>query len=232
MRVLTIILIMLTAGCASQQAGNPDGRVQTDLSDPDVLLRKAQDLLVKGHPEKAIDEYIMPVINSCAIKYENSKEKIYAAREQSEVLFYMLTAASESESASVVPITCANALYLGGYAYLELDDSDRAEQYLNRAVDMSPVNALYLSELGHLHHKKKDWKSALEVFELAEIAAESFSPAEEKNHELARAKRGVGYSLIELGRLDEAETKFQECLDMDPLDKSAMHEIRYIQSIR
>ena len=44
--------------------------------------------------------------------------------------------------------------------------------------------------------------------------------------------RGVGYSLIELGRLDEAEEVFNQCLDIDKDDQGAKRELKYIQQMR
>ena len=91
---------------------------------------------------------------------------------------------------------------------------------------------MYRSELGHIYQLKRDWKKAKDTFSKAEVSAETFSPPELKNKELARAKRGVGYSLIELGKLEEAEEKFRQCLAIDRDDNVAMKELKYIESIR
>jgi hypothetical protein len=53
-----------------------------------------------------------------------------------------------------------------------------------------------------------------------------------KNIELLRAKRGIGYSLIELGMLDDAEQQYNECLSIDPNDEKSKHEIQYIKSLK
>jgi len=44
--------------------------------------------------------------------------------------------------------------------------------------------------------------------------------------------RGVGFALIELNRLDEAEQKYRLCLEIDPQDSIAMNELRYIEKLR
>jgi Flp pilus assembly protein TadD len=53
---------------------------------------------------------------------------------------------------------------------------------------------------------------------------------------MSRAMRGVGFAvgfaLIELGRLDEAEKKFRQCLDLDKGDKKAIAELNYLQNLR
>jgi hypothetical protein len=42
----------------------------------------------------------------------------------------------------------------------------------------------------------------------------------------------VAYSLIELGNLDAAEQKFNECLVLDPQDEASQRELEYIRSVR
>ncbi len=48
----------------------------------------------------------------------------------------------------------------------------------------------------------------------------------------SRAWRGVGYSLIELRRWDEAEAVFQESLKLEPNNRSALDELAYIRRHR
>lgn len=127
---------------------------------------------------------------------------------------------------------CSEALYLRGYASLDLGEVELAEKYLKRAIDMAPVNSKYLSELGHIYHAKKDWTNALAIFIKAEEAANTYAPPQLKSTELPRAKRGVGFSLIELGKLDEAEAKFKECLKIDKNDEGALRELKYIEHAR
>lgn len=48
----------------------------------------------------------------------------------------------------------------------------------------------------------------------------------------AAALRGMGFSLIDLKRLDEAEGVFQESLKLEPMNKVALSELAYIRDIR
>jgi tetratricopeptide (TPR) repeat protein len=47
--------------------------------------------------------------------------------------------------------------------------------------------------------------------------------------DLGRAWRGMGYVLIEQGRLEEAEAIYKKCLTLDPNDEKAKGELRYIK---
>ena len=73
---------------------------------------------------------------------------------------------------------------------------------------------------------------AYDLFAQAAKDARSFSPASEKTAELGRALRGMGFTLIEKGRLDEAEKLFRECLQLNPDDGKAKSELRYIEDHR
>jgi Flp pilus assembly protein TadD len=50
--------------------------------------------------------------------------------------------------------------------------------------------------------------------------------------ELARARRGLGYVLVEMGKLNEAEKKYQQCLAADPKDTKAAQELEYVRGLR
>ncbi len=84
----------------------------------------------------------------------------------------------------------------------------------------------------NLYQTKKDWKKALDTFQESEQNVEAYSPPDLKLQELSRAKRGVGFALIELGKLDEAEKKFNECLEINKNDKTALNELKYIEGLR
>lgn len=227
MKNILIVLAFLVSGCATQQAAQQQG----PLSEVELLLESGFKRLSERNTKKAIVDFDK-AITLCKDQCSTGEHKTYASRGMTETLYYMMKAAAENESAIAVSPTCSEALYLRGYASLDLGQVDLAEEYIQRAIDMAPVNSTYLSELGHIYHSKREWTNALDVFTKAEDAANTYSPPELKNAEMSRAKRGVGYSLIELGQLDEAEKKFRECLEINENDKMALKELKYIEHIR
>lgn len=224
MKIL-IPLILLISGCASQQVND------VELSAKHKALSSAHLMLSKGNAVGALNKHLKWLVNECEHELNNSNEILYVARSQIESFYLLLLATAENNNAKVIATPCAEGFYYMGYASLELGRIDDAEKYVKKAIKMSPLNALYSSELGHIYQVKKDWPLALTTFKKSEELANDFSPDSLKLIELSRAKRGVGFTLIELGRLNEAKNKFNECLDINPEDKIAKAELAYIKSI-
>ncbi|MDH5434287.1 MAG: tetratricopeptide repeat protein [Gammaproteobacteria bacterium] len=227
MKNIYIALIIFLTGCAGQHNRlSPDHK-----RDAQYYVNSGYNFLSKQNLINAVEEFDK-AITLCKEQYGNGEQAVFAARTPTESLYYMLIATAESKNAVVIASTCADALYLKGYSVLELDKTELAQSLLERAVALSPNNSLYLSELGHILHAKKSWQEALDVFIRSESAAKTYSPDDVKEQELTRAMRGVGYSLIELGRLDEAEKKYNECLKINKNDEAAKQELIYIKQLR
>ncbi len=202
------------------------------------LLAQGKNALHKKKPKLAVKNYFNPIIKYCSAKYKDSKNAVYSARSLDETMFYLLKDVAEhvdgtkEAGAIVIGPLCAEVNYLQGYALLEIGLPVDGKEYIEKAHKLSPINALYLCELGHIYQTEKKWQKALELFTKAEEYAEDFSPDKSKKLELMRAKRGVGFSLIELGKLAEAEKKFQQCLEIDENDKASLNELKYISHLR
>jgi hypothetical protein len=78
---------------------------------------------------------------------------------------------------------------------------------------------------------EKNWAKAKQQFEASEDSA-GLSPERLKADELSRARRGLGYVFVELGDLDKAERKYQQCLADDPNDTRAKQELEYVRSLQ
>lgn len=223
MKNTIITLLVLLSGCATQQ----QNQSQSGLSEADIFLASGHDKLSNRNAKGAIAD-LDQAIALCSSQYPNDGTQVYASRGLAETLYYLLKASAEEKNAITVSVTCSEALYLRGFASLDFGRVKLAEEYLKKALDMAPVNSVYLSELGHIYHSQNDWENALAIFREAEEAT-TYSPVGTKDAELTRAKRGVGYSLIELGQLEAAKAKFEECLEIDKNDERALSELEYIE---
>jgi tetratricopeptide (TPR) repeat protein len=232
MRIFLAILILLLTACATAPTQQTIAVEEPHQSADDQLIYKGAELVAAGSIKQALDDYFNPVVERCEVLAKNSNRKLFASRSPIETIYYMGLASAAKIDADALSPTCSQALYFKGYASLDLGQPEEAMQSIQKAIEWSPVNSRYLSELGHLYQLNKDWKKSLETFQQSEEYAEIFSPEDSKKDELARAKRGVGFNLIEMGRLEEAEAKFKECLALNKADKTALNELEYIKVLR
>lgn len=213
-------------------------------------VEEAQTLIRDGEPERAI-EILDTVIAEYETQYPDGETRWYVARGTEETLAYMVSAAANNDgkhkNTSALIVMWAEAYYLKGYALVELGTGGSkiakstpigdpaylapAKKALERGVHLAPYHARMLSELGQIYQLEKDWDNAYRYYAAAEDAS-AFTHEAERRSELGRAKRGMGFVLIEQGKLDEAEKKFEECLKADPDDSGAKREMLYIQSLR
>lgn len=197
------------------------------------MVGDAVALIEKGQPQQAIRQYLDPVINRFAAHYQNDPRKIYCSRTLPEAMIYLHSQPEghSARDAVVLVDTWADAYYFKGYALMELGDAEAAATALDQALALSPASSRYLAERGHVYQMRRDWNNAKRMFEEAVKGAE-FAPTDLKQSEKARALRGIGFTLIELGQLDQAEAKFQECLRLNPSDDTAQNELLYIEQLR
>lgn len=229
-RVAFLLLLLQLAACATPNLDKERNQQARTNQTATSLLQLSDQQLSEGETSAAV-KTLHEAFQMCDQNREQDVQQ-YASRSSTESLYYLLMAANENRKAVVVDITCAQVAYQLGYSFVELGDLARAKQYIEKALSMSPANAIFLAELGHIYQASGNFEQSLAFFQQAEKYADEFSPQETKLDELSRAKRGVGFSLIELGRLDEAEKKFNECLMLNPDDQTAISELRYIKGLR
>jgi tetratricopeptide (TPR) repeat protein len=204
-----------------------------------TLLEEARALIDNKKPQTGIEK-CDKVIAAFHAFYGKSQHKIYCARSSTETLAYLVTAAAAmskgtfdkgKKDAICLSATWANAFYIKGYALQELRRMSEAKVALKRAIEFSPQYSQYLSELGSLYVLEKNWPEAMKTFTSAEDNA-PISPDDRKADDLGRARRGIAYVLVELGKLDEAEKKYQQCLKDDPKDTKAAAELEYVRGLK
>lgn len=208
-------------------------RLLLSAQDPELeLLRAGRALLDRNNPLEAVRKSFDKVIQSFEARHSDGKEIFYCARSLEESLIYLAMAAEAGESASVLAPTWSEAYYLKAYALLELGRLGEAREALERAIALSPNNSMYMAEMAYTYQIEKNWSEAIDRYEAAEEAAETFSPPDVKAAELSRAMRGQGFALIELGQLDEAEAIYRKAMKADPEDRASANEIQYIEQMR
>lgn len=176
--------------------------------------------------------YIRPTIQEFESIASSEKRRIYSVAGELETLGCLTKAAEAKQEAVALEGKYAQAYFLRGYIAVERKDYGAGLKNVGKAVELSPINPHYLSEMGFLVSLSKDYERAIVLYERAITGAELLFGDDKIADEKRRAMRGKGYCLIELGRLDEATKLYVECLRIFPEDTAARNELRYIEKIR
>lgn len=216
---------------AHAQAPSPNQREDTEQA---KILQDGANLLRARKAQEAITAYFDRVIAHYESKYREEDRQIYCTRNTAEMLGVLAKHAVETPQKGAIAISSlwCDAHYLKAYAHIELAQIAEAKNSLEQAVSRAPFNSQYISELAVIYLKEKNWSKALETYQAAEKVSDVAPDEPSKRQQLARARRGMGYALIELKRLDEAEAKYTQCLDADPNDSLSRNQIEYIRRLR
>ena len=191
---------------------------------------KGIDLLAQGKPAEAVAA-VDPVLASFDAQYPAGEKQVFCANGMEQTLAVLLIAsAGNKESIALAPTWC-DALFTKGFALVDLQRLDEAGPYLQKAAEMAPLNAHYINEYAEWHKAKRHWQTAYDLFDKARSVIFYAPDAFKKPHE-ARSLRGMGFALIELGKLDEAEKMFKKSLKLMPGHPSALSELQYIKDLR
>lgn len=222
------------APAASQAAsthGNTTTIDPTPAANPDsAKIDEAAKLIQAGTPAEAIP-ILDGIIERAEKAHAGEKRQIFSASSMTETFLYATLAAAAKKDAIVVDDTWGMAHFLKGFALVDLDRADDAKAQLDRAIELAPMNAQFLSERGEWHKNRRDWAKAYADFESASTAAE-FSPDDIKKSHKARALRGMGFVKIEQRDLKSAEKLFKQSLKLEPNNANARSELDYIKSLK
>jgi tetratricopeptide (TPR) repeat protein len=123
----------------------------------------------------------------------------------------------------------ARAYHLKAYICVNKNDLKRAKKLFFLEHDIAPFEAGVFAELGFIANHEKNKPDALKYYKKALQLAEQF---ESQMATKPVALRGLGFVLIEMGKLDEAEKMYKKALKEDPSSKLALSELRYIDVLR
>lgn len=122
------------------------------------------------------------------------------------------------------------AIHLKAFILSANRDFDGALELLQRETDTAPFAAAPHNERGYiLGFGLRRLQEALESYRRALSLAREFQSS--RNDEPI-ALRGIGFLLIELNDLDQAESMFKKSLELDPSSNIARNELQYIKQLK
>lgn len=220
-----------TPATAASAASDVDSTVAARRAADDAALNQAVQMIRAKQLQGAIDQILTPMITAKESEHPAaSSPMLHCANSPNEALLYLVRAASEKKAAVVVDNSWCTALFMRGFAEIDLGQLNAAEIDFGRAVALSPNNPRYLSELAALHVRKHEWPLALALYQRALDAAPAFATPGRANAEMGVALRGIGYVDVEIGKLDEAESSYRRALEIDASDQRSRAELGYVQA--
>ena len=123
----------------------------------------------------------------------------------------------------------AQCLQMQAYLAAERRDFPVALAHLQTIESIAPVSAGSAVEAGYVLNQSGKTEAGLIAYRRAHALAEKY-PSQRQYR--APALRGIGFALIDLKRLDEAERAFLDSLKIEPGNKIALNELAYIQAER
>lgn len=221
-------LAMMLAGSAAQ-AGQASKPADVDAA-RDAQVDAAFNAIKAKDPQSALSR-AQVVIDLYAKDFAQEKRRIYCSMNPTETLMYLAMAAKDKVDAIAVSKVYCSALFMKEYALFDLGRVPEARAALEEAIRLAPMHAHFYTELGQIHRLEKDWPKMLEACKQAEQFV-GFAGQSDVADEKGRAMRCQGYALVELGKLEEAQTMYQRCVALNPNDQTAKEELEYIRKQR
>jgi tetratricopeptide (TPR) repeat protein len=204
------------------------------------LLEDGTNILNQGNAELALKNFFEPVDQSFMRQTAKAgaDDEIYASHSATETAAYTAKVAKENEGAAkpvrlvTVDGTWTDALVLKARALGQLKRLSEAMSALNQATTLSPAYPPVWLEMGSIFKDQKDWERSFKAYKTAENDAGAIEDKTKQAEALASALRGQAVAMIELGRLDDAETLYKRCLKMNPADTAATDGLAQVQARR
>jgi tetratricopeptide (TPR) repeat protein len=229
--VMTGFLVPITL--QAQTVSVPWAEAQKELKDTEADLAKGGILTMKDHRE-SLDKALTDGATAFPLPPAADGTETVLVDGLAENLLVVLAASkNKDKTATAFNPYPRIALYLGIY-YDEIGDAESALRALDSGLKLdafkgtdlgATVPAIY-SEQAAAYSKLKRWADSLASCD----AGLKIKSLQKSDH--ARLLRSRGFALVELNRLDEAETSYFESLKIEPENQIALHEMGYINKLR
>ncbi len=231
-KIAGLLICFGTVGCNSvkpNDGSKPITKVESKVEvDP---TNQANQLMSEGKFSEAIN-LLKPYVGNMPANWRarvETSDKILVHYWDQEHLTqcFIADALKDKKVDAILGESYSRAYYLLAYAYLELKDAKSANENLDRALVLEPDSPVLLAEKGTLNQITGHPDIAVAYFQKS-----LDSKACKLDKEWGKSYRGLGVSLIDLEKLDEAEKALYTSLKYSPNNKTAIGELNYIDQLR
>lgn len=186
----------------------------------------AMTALQSGDPDTAQEE-LAEIIDFCE-SMRSGGRRVFSVASPAELAYFMQTLEDDSTVVQI-DMVCPASYKMLAFAQVNLGDVEGALDNLYSAIELAPLWAEPLTELGYLFNQSRQFERARETYEKA---LELANTHEGSSYLKPAALRGLGFALIELGDLDSAQKAYADSLEIEPDNEGARNELLYIESLR
>lgn len=172
--ILLSLLLLISISC---WAGKLEHFTKDEQLKFNQTIQVGMGLLSSGKAADSLqhfDQVILPYEQ----RYSDTETKIYCARDNTESLLYLMTAAvdlkktepNNQKSAEVISPVWAYAYFYKAYAFIETKNLPQAKFNLERAINLSPHNPQFLLEQAHVFQIERDWDKSIEFAKRLKVA--------------------------------------------------------------
>lgn len=172
-------------------------------------------------------EQLAPIVAYCEAR-ERANLRLVSVATTAEYEGFLAEHA-DGQPTEWIDMACPTAYHLEGYLYSGAGQWSQALPWLERAIGLAPYDpmprierAFVLAHSGHLREGLAEYRASLALAKAHASAAAS----------IPLALRGIGWVLTETGDLDGAQAAYEQSLQVDPGNPTALNELEYIRMQR
>lgn len=147
--------------------------------------------------------------------------RIFTVRHPLEFAIIVNSGLPNSDNCQTREPNIAETLYLTGASYYELENFEKALEFLENSLVFNPVSARTWLEIAEAHKKMKQWDKVIEASQVALEYAWLMT-------EIAHAHRAIAFAFSEQGKFEEAAAHVVLALDYVPKERAALDELDWI----
>ncbi len=178
--------------------------------------------------DRAAWDALSSVLAFCDQQKGSDGKPVFSVTNDAEAKEYLAEAGSHARP-RFVDHACPQAYKTAAFLAVRAKESNAAFGYLDRAQELAPHWAEPLAERAYLIGSLGDRAASLEMYQRSLGLVEKYPSS---TYLKPLVLRGIGFALIELDRLDEAQVAFEASLAVEPGNELAKNELIYIEQVR